>query len=241
MKIYVIGDTHGERLRFTHPAYLVKGRMKEGDVLIVCGDFGFIFRADEKEKEFLDYLEKQKYIVLFVDGNHENFNALYQYPVEEWRGGKVHRIRKNVFHLMRGQIFDFPELGINLFVMGGAYSIDKAYREEGKTWWPQEMPSEEEYEEARRNLERVNYKVDYIVTHTLPEDSMNIFHPNHKEELPLSFFLEWVREHTTYKHWYAGHLHRDEDLWRHQTLLLYDVRDLITNIPLRKNEKEEEF
>jgi len=187
----------------------------------------------------LDQLEKENYTILFVDGNHENFDELYKYPVESWRGGKVHRVRKNVIHLMRGQIFHFPELGICIFSMGGAYSIDKMYREPGKSWWPQEMPSEEEYDEARRNLEKADFKVDYIITHTLPEDSMSIFHPYHPEEVKLSFFLEWVRENVDYKHWYAGHLHRDEDIWRHQTLLLYDVRDLITNIPVEWNEKED--
>lgn len=241
MNIYTVGDLHGERLRFTHTGYAIEGNLKKDDILIVCGDFGFVFFGNEKERKFLDQLEKRDYLILFVDGNHENFDELYRYPVENWRGGKVHRIRRNVLHLMRGQIFDFPELGINVFTMGGAYSIDKMFRQEGKSWWPEEMPSEEEYDEARRNLERVNYKVDYIITHTLPEDSMSIFHPYHPEEQKLSFFLEWVREKTTYKHWYAGHLHRDEDIWRHQTLLYYDVRNLITNIPVGKVEREDPY
>ena len=241
MNIYVMGDTHGERLRLTHPGYAVKGNLQKGDILIVCGDFGYIFMADEREKKFLDQLEKEDYIILFVDGNHENFDELYSYPVEFWRGGKIHRIRKNIFHLMRGQIFHFPELGIRIFSMGGAYSIDKMYREPGKSWWAQEMPSEEEYDEARRNLEKADFKVDYIITHTLPEESMSIFHPYHPEEVKLSFFLEWVRENVDYKHWYAGHLHRDEDIWRHQTLLHYDVRDLVKNIPVERNEKEDYF
>ena len=39
-------------------------------------------------------------------GNHENFTRLYNYPIEEWHGGKVHKIRDSVLHLMRGEIFD---------------------------------------------------------------------------------------------------------------------------------------
>lgn len=35
-----------------------------------------------------------------------------------------------------------------------------------------------------------------------------------ESEKPLNNFLEWVRESTEYKHWYLGHLHRDEDLYR---------------------------
>ena len=44
-----------------------------------------------------------------TDGNHENFDRLYAYPVEMWHGGKVHKIRPSVIHLMRGQIFELEE------------------------------------------------------------------------------------------------------------------------------------
>ena len=39
-------------------------------------------------------------------------------PVAEWHGGKVHRIRPHVLHLMRGQIFELE--GCRFFTMGGA-------------------------------------------------------------------------------------------------------------------------
>ena len=32
-----------------------------------------------------------------------------------------------------------------------------------ESWWPQELPNEEEMEEGRRNLEKLNYKVDYVI------------------------------------------------------------------------------
>ena len=38
--IYVTGDIHGDMSRFQVPA--VK-KLKEKDVLIVCGDFGFVW------------------------------------------------------------------------------------------------------------------------------------------------------------------------------------------------------
>ena len=60
---------------------------------------------------------------MFVDGNHENYTRLYNdYPVEEWNGGKVHRIRDSVIHLMRGEIYDIDNKKI--FVFGGAFSHD---------------------------------------------------------------------------------------------------------------------
>lgn len=56
----------------------------------------------------------------FVDGNHENFDRLYEYPVEEWHGCKVHKIRSLVIHMMRGQVFEIE--GQNIFTFGGPSS-----------------------------------------------------------------------------------------------------------------------
>lgn len=228
--IYVTGDTHGDRNRFC-----IKGvdKLSQEDSLIVCGDFGYIFRGDRKEKEYLDYLAELPFQILFVDGNHENFDLIYSYPVDIWCGGKVHVIRKNnlgipkVIHLMRGQVFVIQ--GKRIFTFGGGYSIDRYIRTEGYSWWSQEMPTDQEMQEAIDNLNRNHYSVDYIITHTAPEDTMSLFHPFHDEEKPLNNFLEWIRESTRYEHWYFGHLHRDEDLWRNQSVLWCGIRKIETN------------
>ena len=228
--IYVTGDTHGERARWDEKYFPMVNTLDEKDYVIVCGDFGFLFRGTQnpEEAEFLNELEQKKFHILFVDGNHENFPLIFSYPQEEWNGGKVHRIRKNILHLMRGQVYSID--GKTFFTMGGAYSIDKAFREEGISWWPEELPSEEEYDEAINNLEKCNNKVDYIITHAAPEDTMSVFHKDHLEELKLNFFLEWVRENVEYRHWYFGHLHQDADLWRNQTVLWFQIRNVETNV-----------
>lgn len=225
--IYITGDTHGEEARWTKACIPVIDKLTENDYVIVCGDFGYIFTGSRRENAFLDKLEKLRFTILFVDGNHEAFPLIYSYPQETWNGGKIHRIRKNVMHLMRGQVFSID--GQRIFTMGGAYSIDKPMRTEGISWWPEEMPSEEEFKEAEMNLKRVGHEVDYIITHAAPEDTMNMFHPWHPDESRLNGFLEWIRETVKYRHWYFGHLHEDCDLWRHQTVLWYEVRDMLTN------------
>ena len=40
------------------------------------------------------------------------------------------------------------------------------YRVEGLTWFPEEMPCREEYEEGWKNLEKNDFRVDYIITHS---------------------------------------------------------------------------
>lgn len=221
--IYITGDTHGEVGRFYEfNRNNGEGHWTENDTLIVCGDFGFLFLDDKSENMFLDELSHKPYTVCFVDGNHENFNAIYACPVEEWHGGKVHRIRKNIFHLMRGQVFEIE--GKTFFTMGGAYSIDKEARISGYSWWRDELPCNEEYDEAVKNLKKHGMKADYILTHTIPTEMirrLNICPDTHDAE--LTGFLEWVMYEVEYKHWYAGHWHRDCNIDGKLTLLWFDV------------------
>ena len=154
--------------------------MTKDDMVIITGDFGGVWFGDSRDDETLDWLERLPFTLAFVCGNHENYDALERYPVAEWHGGKVHRIRPHVLHLMRGQIFELE--GCRFFTMGGAKSHDiedgilepdtpdferrltmlqrkprARYRINHISWWAQELPSDEEYAEARRNLDAVGW------------------------------------------------------------------------------------
>ena len=207
--IYITGDTHGEQNRILYIEK--KTGIKKGDHLIVCGDFGYIFFNNLTENNFLNDLEKRPYTIAFCDGNHENFDAINSYPTETWNGGKVHRIRKNVVHLMRGQVFEID--GKKFFTMGGAYSIDKYRREENISWWKDELPSDEEYKEASISLEKNGKCVDYIISHTVPTEiirRMGYCPDVHDAE--LCGFLEWIMYETTFKKWFFGHWHTDGEV-----------------------------
>lgn len=120
------------------------------------------------------------------------FVAINEYPVEEWCGGKVHVIRRDangnpkVIHLMRGQVYEME--GKKIFTFGGAYFNDKYMRTLHRSWWSQEMPTDNEMQEVIRNLEKRNNEVDYIITHGAPEETINIFQPYHIEEKLLNNF-----------------------------------------------------
>ena len=221
--IYVTGDLHGDQSRLVYSKW--EKELTKEDYLIVCGDFGFIFENDYSENRFLDDLKKRPYTILFVDGNHENFNAIFQYPVEIWNGGKAHKIRNNIFHLMRGQIFEIE--GKTFFTMGGAGSIDKYMRQADVSWWCQELPTNEEYEEAIANLKRANMKVDYVITHTMPKEMILRYGKlPAPHDIELTGFLEWVMYEVDFKHWYCGHWHDDKDLADNFTILFFDVLPL---------------
>ena len=79
--IYITGDTHGEMER------IKAAKLKKHDTLIILGDFGFLWNGDKAEKKKLKWLEKRRYQLLFIDGCHENFDLLKEYPEVDYMGG----------------------------------------------------------------------------------------------------------------------------------------------------------
>mgnify|MGYP000555154771 FL=1 len=97
--VYLTGDTHGDMDRFKHGKLRWLGKR---DVVIVLGDFGFVWDGSKEEQKKLDWLRKRPYTLLFLDGAHENYDLLAQYPEEELFGGKVQALGGNVYHVCRG-------------------------------------------------------------------------------------------------------------------------------------------
>lgn len=210
---YITGDTHGDYdIHKLSNTALNRNNITftSEDYLIICGDFGLVWDNSSEENYWLDWINKKPCTTLFIDGNHENHNLLNQMQPVPWNGGFVHQIRPKVLHLMRGQVFNVD--GTTFFTMGGADSIDKQYRVPYKSWWPEEMPSNEEYATAIANLEKSNFSVDYILTHTAPTSIVNQLIPEIKPPDKLTNYLENVKETVDYKHWYFGHFHVDEDI-----------------------------
>ncbi len=211
MAIYVTGDLHGEVdiKKLNNKNFPIGKELTKDDYLILCGDFGLRFFDNKSEEYWLEWLEDKEYCVLFADGNHENYNLLESYPIEEWKGGKIRRIKEHVIHLTRGQVFDID--GKKIFVMGGAKSDDREHIE-GQYWWAREMPSEEEYLEGLSNLEKHDWKVDYVITHctnttTLPLVNQYRLAIRFPDE--LTQYLEKIKRKLSYKRWFFGHYHCD--------------------------------
>lgn len=246
--IYVTGDTHGNNQKWFNEIERV---LKPNDILIVCGDFGVGFWDGMywSEELFYDRLADTECTILFIDGNHDDIDKLNAMPVDDWCGGRVHKIRENIIHLMRGEVYDID--GNTIFAMGGGYSIDNAKRTQGVDWWENEMPSSDEYQNALNNLEIVNNKVDYIITHTAPSKAVNYLCELHesvnvkcaKEERPLTDFLDDVCKRVSYKRWYFGHFHVDEVLDRddcqNQIAMISTVRRLENGDVVRRWNKYE--
>lgn len=231
-KLYVTGDCHGGKNRIMNMQFAYNTDLEKDDILFCCGDWGYIFKGTCEEDKFLDeIIETRAYTICFVDGNHENFDILLnRYPVEIWNGGKARIIRRDknnnpqIIYLARGQVYEI--YGKTVYTFGGGYSFDRHLRKKGISWWEQEMPSDEEMSEGIRNLEKHNFSVNYIITHTAPEETMCILYPMHEEEKKLNNYLEYIREITKYDRWFFGHVHKDQECWRNQYALYFEVMDM---------------
>lgn len=224
--IFVTGDTHGtidvkklEIFAKKHP------ELTRDDYVIIAGDFGGVWHHYTLDSD-LRYYTDLPFTVLFVDGNHENFDMLNRYPVKTWRGGKVHVICPNIIHLMRGQVYEIE--GKTIFTFGGATSIDKDFRVERYSWWKQELPTFEELDEGLANLKRYDNKVDYIITHSCGQRA--IMYPQlrfvayEKSTCPEVNLLSNFEDRVTFKHWYFGHFHIDAELSDKYTVLYNEIK-----------------
>ena len=143
--IYITGDTHCPfDISKLKPHHFPEGQiLTKEDYVIICGDFGAVWDDMLPDLFWRDWLDSQPWTTLFVDGNHENFELLDDYPVSRWHGGKVHFIKESVIHLMRGQIYTID--GKTFFTFGGGYSCDIETRVEHRSWWQQELPTTQEW------------------------------------------------------------------------------------------------
>lgn len=219
--IYITGDTHGsyDISKLNTKNFPEQKNLTKKDYLIICGDFGLVWDNSKEEKYWQKWLNNKNFTTLFVDGNHENHFQLNEYEVKEWNGGKVHFVQDNVIHLMRGQVFSID--GYKIFTMGGGTSIDKQFRVEGKTWWAEEIPSKEELSEGLDNLNKHDWEVDYVISHTTSRKNMERL-CYIKENSELNSYFNVLQDELKYKHWYFGHFHDNYSFEDGKHTLLYN-------------------
>lgn len=202
--VYVTGDLHGDYSRFKRPEMK---KLRAGDILLVCGDFGFIWDNSKQEQAVLKKLSEKKYTIAFVDGCHENFDLLQQYRLVRWRGGVVRLIAPNIFHLQRGEIYTIENQ--KYFAFGGGHSQDYEYRRDTGNWWRQEQPTHDEIRRAIRNLNRNQATVDYIITHEPPASLKDCLGVDVQQRLEIHAFFEDIIKECDYKKWFFGKCHMD--------------------------------
>lgn len=253
--VYVTGDTHGNFHRFSKENFPDQQAMTKEDIVIILGDFGGVWDNSIEERYWLEWLNKCLFTICYIDGNHENFDRYYhdnEFEIVDFFGGKAHKIRDSIYHLMRGYTFNFE--GKKFFCMGGAKSHDisdgildisdfktksafvKAYnkmmhqnmmfRVNHLSWWKEELPSQEEMDFGEQILLSMNYKVDYVLSHCLPQSVASVAGYYDSNDLTI-YFDKLLQNGLKFDSWWCGHYHRNDRIMSQFNILYKDIVRLI--------------
>src|SRR5699024_5550899 len=88
-------------------------------------------------------------------------------------------------------------------------------RIENISWWQDELPVQEEIDNAIANLKKYHNQINYIITHDVPS-SINMHlgynipimdYYTHGKYIHLCNFLQNILESVNFDVWFAGHYH----------------------------------
>lgn len=212
--IILTGDTHRDFDRIF--AFCEENGTTREDVLIILGDAGINYYLDERDHGLKQWLRRLPVTLLCVHGNHEERpEEIGTYEEWYWRDGTVYVEPEfpSLLFARDGEIYDLD--GCKTLVIGGAYSVDKYARlRNGTPWFPTEQPDEEIKRRVRTRLKKAGWRVDCVLSHTVPEQYMprHAFLPGLDQNLVDRSTEEWldtIERRLQYRYWYAGHYHID--------------------------------
>ena len=215
--IYITGDTHA---RFDRVELFCKEyNTSKEDILIILGDAGLNYYCNKKDSRLKEYVSSLPITIFSIHGNHEErpFN-IDSYKLVDFCNGKVwvEEEYPNLLFAKDGEVYDFN--GISTLVIGGAYSVDKFYRQMmGYMWFKDEQPSEEIKREVEERLESIGWKVDCVLTHTTPVkyEPVEWFLSGINQstvDKSTELWLDTIEEKLDYKKWYCGHYHGEKKI-----------------------------
>lgn len=197
MRIFILGDTHGD-LEWT-ARQIRQAAALGADCVMQLGDFG-VWDGEHGEA-FLDGVSAAARAanlpVYFIDGNHENFDLLYSYELDETG---TRKLRDFLWHMPRGSVHVID--GVRIGCAGGGVSVDRRQRTPGVSWWPQEAINDEELASCKRMG-----KLDVLLSHDCPS-SMPMRHL--KPDLDSAAHRMRMNEigaATQPDFWLHGHMH----------------------------------
>lgn len=213
--MYFLGDVHAE-------SPLMRDFLNsEEKYCLQLGDFGFIFKYNDwKWNKFLNHFEKNypNKMIFTVLGNHENYDSIEKMPVKDIFGARCRKIRSNVYAVERGEILSIE--GLNILCIGGADSIDKAWRQDGISWWTQEKISDAD---VKKTVEKgLTCSFDMVCSHAMPAFFMlQNFTPCFQTGSEFSLEKIYCDIENNGGHiplWIGGHVHNSIDMTYNDTL-----------------------
>lgn len=227
--IYITGDTHRDFDRVY--SFCEEFGTTREDILIILGDVGINFFLDERDEALKASLANLPITLFCIHGNHEKRPyEISSYEELQWHGGTVlfEPDYPNLIFAQDGEIYDFD--GRSVLVIGGAYSVDKYYRLANHIpWFENEQPDETTKVYVENQLEKANWRVDVVLSHTCPRkfEPTWCFSPNIDQDQVDKSTKEWldtIEERLSYEHWYFGHYYADEH-YGNATMMFEEVEE----------------
>ena len=216
--IYITGDKHADFREVFYFCYANETTLD--DILIVLGDAGINYYANDKDNELKNSLKEHYPITLFcIHGNHEERpENIKTYKTKKFHDGIVYYEEDypNILVAKDGEIYNFNNKKV--LVIGGAYSVDKYFRlARGYNWYESEQPSDETKNKVKSVLKDLDNKVDIILSHTcpykyLPREMFLEGIDQSTVDNSTEYFLDEIEESTDYNLWYCGHYHTDKKI-----------------------------
>lgn len=216
--ILYAGDVHGRKGAVQS---IDKAALKAGCKIVVqVGDFGILW---DDPCEITGYFNKRSRKGVHVPaigtvppnecpvwytcaGNHDNYDAFNQ-KWEEAGQTDTYELAPGCFAVRRGGVIELG--GQNHLFFGGALSIDKHFRIEGKSWWAEEMPTKAEFDRFFDSLN--DFYPTVVVTHEAPARVNPISHhyDEHWKNEAVPKNLETALKHSEWSPdlWFFGHHH----------------------------------
>jgi predicted phosphodiesterase len=199
-KIYVVGDIHGYFGYFNNLLNHLNNTDEGNSIILQTGDFGYwpklqnqVYNGKTRKRIWDQYAISNKNIKIYwCEGNHEDLPALY--------ASKTNEYMKNIFWMKRKSVLILPN-GKSVMFLGGAKSIDWQYRIEGKTWFREEVISNEDIE----NLPDIH--IDIMITHTAPVEFDEVTKGDHFFDQSRYMLSEVLKKYQP-KKWFFGHFHK---------------------------------
>lgn len=181
--IVVLGDLHNPPPSWA--SELVYNAAGEPDAVIQVGDLGW---APGRMKGWGHVPWKYH----FIDGNHDHLPSLLKHeePAE---------VAPGLIYCPRGSTLTLD--GRRVGFLGGAKSIDREWRVEGKEWWPEEELTPEDADPLR------DQAIDLLITHCPPRSVMTAM-LRHRPDDQTSLVVQAIWEELGKPQLICGHMHR---------------------------------
>jgi hypothetical protein len=203
--VMIAGDWHANE-RWAASA-IREGCAEGAKVILQLGDFGLWRTGIMYLSELSRTLKEQDAELFFIDGNHEDHRWLKEITDADDSLFEPVKVMNRIWYLPRG--FRWTWHGKTWCALGGAASVDRAFRQEGHSWF-----REEEITLIQAAMVALAGPADVMITHECPRKVTRFLplgHPMAGWDLEVSRshqeLLDRIIEHVEPSYLFHGHMH----------------------------------